>query len=92
MCDGFEPIDGDEFMTPGRRPAKFKVADNDNWQLRPIGASWGLPVNQPKSRTSRPVEVIDIETGGTVDLQVPEAARAGQRTHPRSLESPNWSQ
>lgn len=75
VCDGFEPIDGDECMTPGRRLAKFKVADNDNWQNRPIGASWGPPVNQPKSKTSRPVEVIDIETGGTVDLQVPEAAR-----------------
>ena len=75
VCKGFEPIDGDEFIIPGRRLAKFAVSDSTHLHIRPIGASWGPPENAPKSKTSRPIEVVDIATGGIVDLQVPEAAR-----------------
>ena len=74
ITEGYEAIDGDEFMIPGRRLAKFAVSDSTNLQIRPIGASWGPPVTNPRSKTSRPVEVIDEETGGIVDLLVPEAA------------------
>ena len=75
MTKGYEAIDGDEFMILGRRLAKFAVSDSTHLQIRPIGASWGPAVMNPRSKTSRPVEVIDEETGGVVDLLVPEAAQ-----------------
>ena len=75
ITEGYEPIDGDEFMVGGRRLAKFAVSDSTLMQIRPIGASWGPPETNPKSKTTTPVEVIDEETGGIVDLLVPEAAQ-----------------